>query len=348
MPKIIVSLPPEADLESQTGWRKVKKDIFYAERRIVLVVKTRLDEAVNGASLYSATYPAGTKYTFSIKNVVASKNTESVQRTAELTISNKLSAEFLSNQSFGTGARATGPSMSFGLEASQKISSELSTEAKDALSVTSAFEIQNTEEITRSIEVQDGAVTSGGSPFDVTLYLKLYEWHFDFYLVRLDQLTLEYKSRWYGLGLLDPVRRKVSSSSDPKALPLFRLRLYEPIEGLSMAKGPYHPVVGMDDSMSVHVEPLTDPAPPYSLKGVADLEKLASSAFPKNAEERRIAARKAAPKKRAAAKKGAPAKKAAGKAKRFAPARRAVKKSVRKSATAKKAARRAPARRAKR
>ena len=343
MPKTIVSLPPEADLESQAGWRKLRKDVYYAERRIILVVKTRLDEAVNGASLYSATYPAGTKYTVSIKNVVASKNSESVQRTAELTISNKLSAEFLSKQSFGIGASATGPSMSFGQEASQQIASELSTEAKDALSVTSAFEIQNTEEITRSIEVQDGAATSGGSPFEVNLYLKLYEWHFDFYLIRLDQLTLEYKSRWYGLGLLDPVRRKISSSSDPRALPLFRLRLYEPIEGLSLAKGPYHPALGMDDSVSVHVEPLTDPAPLYSLRGVPDLETLAGSAFPRTAEERRIAARKAAPKKRIAAKKAF-----AKKTEKSAPAKRWAKSTVRKSATAEKAARRSPARRAKR
>ncbi|HZL67003.1 MAG TPA: hypothetical protein VFC29_06690 [Candidatus Limnocylindrales bacterium] len=341
MPKTIVSLPPEADLESQTGWRKLGKDVYCADRRIVLVVKTRLDEAVNGVSLFSDTYPAGSKFTFSIKNVVASKDTESVQRTAELTISNKLSAEFLSKQSFGIGASATGPSMSFGEEASQKISSELSTEAKDALSVTRSFELQNTKEIAKAVEVQDGAATAVGSPFDINLYLKLYEWHFDFYLVRLDQLTLEYKKRW--LGLREPVRRRISSISDPKALPLFRLRLYEPIEGLSVAKGPYHPTVGMDDSVSVHVEPLTDPAPTYSLKGVLDLEKLASSAFPKTAEERRIAHRKAAPKKKAAAKKKAPAK-----AKRFAPARRAAKSTVRKSATAKKAARRVPARRAKR
>lgn len=344
MPKSIVSLPLEADLESKTGWHRLRKDVYYAERRIVLVVKTRLDDAVNGPSLYSATYPTGTKYNVSIKNVVASKNAEAVQRTAELTISNKLSAEFLSKQSFGAGASATGPSMSFGLEASQKISSELSTEAKEALSVTSTFEIQNTEEITRSIEVQDGAAASGGSPFDVNLYLKLYEWHFDFYLVRLDQLTLEYKSRWYGLGLLDPIRRKMSSSSDPKALPLFRLRLYEPIEGLSVAKGPYHPTVGMDDSASVHVEPLTDPAPAYSLKGVPDLEDLASTAFPKTIEERRIAARKAAPKKKVASKM----KKAPAKARGFAPARKAAKKAVRKSTAAKKTARRSPARRAKR
>jgi hypothetical protein len=343
MPKSIVSLPVEADLESKIGWRKLKKDVYYAERRIVLVVKTRLDEAVNGPSLYSATYPAGTKYNVSIKNVVASKNAESVQRTAELTISNKLSAEFLSKQSFGTGASATGPSMSFGLEASQKISSELSTEAKEALSVTSTFEIQNTEEITRAIEVQDGAAASGSSPFDVNLYLKLYEWHFDFYLVRLDQLTLEYKSKWYGFGLLNPTRRKMSSSSDPKALPLFRLRLYEPIEGLSVAKGPYHPTVGMDDSATVHVEPLNDPAPAYSLKGVPDLEELASTAFPKTAEERRIAARKAAPPKKAAYKKKAPAK-----ARGFAPAKKAAKRAVRKSTSAKKTAKRSPARRAKR
>jgi hypothetical protein len=313
MPKTIVSLPLEADLESQTGWNKLSKNVYYAERRIVLVVKTRLDEVVNGPSLYPATYPAGTKYTFSTKNVITSRNVEAVQRTAELTISNKLSAEFLSKQSFGTGASATGPSMSFGQEASQKISSELSTEAKDALSVTNTFEIQNTEEIARSIEVQDGPATPGASPFDVNLYLKLYEWHFDFYLVRLDQLTVEYKSRWYGFGLLDPVRRKIFSNSDPKALPLFRLRLYEPIEGLSVEKGPYHPTVGMDDSVSVHVEPLTDPAPPYSLRGVPDLEKLAGTAFPKTAEERRV--RKAAPKKRAAAKKAAPKKKAAAKKK---------------------------------
>ena len=345
MPKTIVSLPAEADLESRAGWRKLDGNVYCAERRIILLVKTRLDEAANGPSLYSATYPAGTKYSFSIKNVVASKNVESVQRTAELTISNKLSAEFLSRQSFGTGASATGPSITFGQEASQKISSELSTAVKDALSVTSSFEIQNTEEITRSVEVQDGAATSEGSPIDVHLYLKLYEWHFDFYLVRLDQLTLEYKNRWYGFGLLNPVRCKISSTSDPKALPLFRLRLYEPIEGLSLAKGPYHPAVGIDDSMSVHVESLTDPAPAYNLGRVADLETLARLAFPKTGEERRISRRKAAPKKAAAARKKAPAKAAR---KRFAPAKRAAKRAMRKSATAKKAARRAPARRAKR
>ena len=56
MPKTIVSLPPEADLESQTGWRKLGKDVYCADRRIVLVVKTRLDEAVNGVSLFSDTY----------------------------------------------------------------------------------------------------------------------------------------------------------------------------------------------------------------------------------------------------------------------------------------------------
>src|ERR1700682_801311 len=166
MPKTIVSLPPEADLESRTGWRKLRKDVYCADRRLVLVVKTRLDEAVNGVSLFANTYPAGSKFTFSIKNVVASKDTESVQRTAELTISNKLSAEFLSKQSFGTGASATGPSMSFSQQASQTISSELSTETKDALSVIHSFELQNTQEIAKSVEVQDGAATAGDIPFD--------------------------------------------------------------------------------------------------------------------------------------------------------------------------------------
>src|SRR5262249_48196189 len=160
---------------------------------------------------------------------------------------------------------------------------------------------QNTEEITRSVEVQDGLAT--GNLFDVHLYLKLHEWHFDFYLVRLDQLTLEYQNKWYGLGLLDPVRRKISSSSDPKSLPLFRLRVYEPIGGCSVAKGPYGPAVGIEESMSVHVEPLTDRAPAFNVRDMPDLETLARLAFPKTREERRILRRKAAPKKAAAAKK---------------------------------------------
>lgn len=331
MPKTILSLPPEAHLEDRAGWRKQHGDLYSAERRVVLLVKTRLDDAVNGPTLSSATYPAGTKYNFSIKNVVTSKNVESVQRTAELTISNKLSTEFLSKQSLSTGASVAGPTMTFGQEASQSISSELSTAAKDALSVTTSYELQNSEEITRSIEVQDGLATAGALPFDVHLYLKLYKWHFDFYLVRLDQLTLKYKNKWYGLGLLDPVRHKISSISDPKALPLFRLRLYEPIEGLSVAIGPHRPEVGIDDSMAVHVEPLIDPAPSFTLRGLTDLEDLARLAFPKTTEERRIAGSKTVYKKVAAtAAKKVPSKKAA-------PQKSAAKKTVAKKAPTKKA-----------
>jgi hypothetical protein len=116
--------------------------------------------------------------------------------------------------------------------------------------------------------------------------------------------------------------------------------LYEPIEGLSLAKGPYQPTISFDDSMSVHVEPLHDPAPPYSLNGVPALEELASSAFPKTAEERRIAARKTAPRKMAAAKKGAAKRVAARKAaaKKAAVRKTAAKKTAAKKTAAKKAA----------
>lgn len=343
MSNTIVSLPSEDELESKSGWRNLGKNLYYAQRRIVLVVKTRLDKAVNGASLCPVTYPAGAKYIFTTKNAVVSTQTESVQRTAELTISNKLSAEFLSQQTTGTGASATGPSLSFSQATSQKISSELATEAKNALSVTNTFEIQNSEEIGNSIELQDGAATSDDKTIDVTLYLKLYEWHLDFYLVRLDQLTLRYKSRWFGLGLLNPIRSKISSNSDSRSLPLFRFRYYEPIRQLSVAKGTYHPDVGLDDSKSVHVEALTGPAPAYSLRSVPDLEKLASIAFPKTDEERRIATSKAAPKKKA--------KKAFAGARRITASRKAAKGTVGKSAAArkrKKTVRRAHARRRRR
>ena len=296
MPKTVVCLPSPSELALPTAWRQLGKNRYSARRLVILVVKRRLDKAVNGPELQTASYPPGSKYTLTTRKVVTSKLTESIQRTAERTISSTISNEFLAKQTADVGLAATGPSLSFGQESSEKIATVLTTAAKDALAEASSYEIQNAEEVTRSIEVDAGAAASG-APLSLSLHLKLYVWYFDFYLVRIDELEIEYKRRL--LGLIAPVRRRIKSVSDSRALPLFRLRTYEPIDNLSLAKGEYRADVGMDDSAAVHVEPLADPAPPFSLAAIVPLEESAKLAFPKTAAERKKPAAKKAPAKKA-------------------------------------------------
>lgn len=341
MPEIVyLQIPPQELLRSKAGWRNLGQKTFAAFRAHIVIVKRREKKALKGSPVKTLDLPGGTEYGFERKTARIVRHAGEIQRSIQETVTAKVAVEVAHKIASEVGATGPLPAAKLSSEVNAKAGAELTEAVQATLATKRSFEIQDSEEITRSISYKPSSDGNKRDPVTLHFYLRFWPWRWEFYLYRVEYLRLRYQRKW----LWRDVRKTIETSSDePKRL-LFCIRLYEPQDEYSLAENSYEPDIADEDEVTIDscaggLPQVNGPAGPA-------LEELARLAFPVTREERRHAAAKRVG--RGGAAKRRVAKKAAKASARKASARKRTAKKTSRKATAKKTKRKKAVRRARR
>ncbi len=341
---ICLQIPPDDVLESQDGWQDLGNKTFAAIRALLVVVKSRESGIQKGPPVKVLEIPGGAEYTIQQKNARIVKRAGEIQNSIQETVTFKVAHEVSQKITSEVGATGVVPTSKLSTEITAKSGVELTDAVQRNLALKRSFEIQDSEEITRSVSFKPSSDGKNRQSIVLQFYLGLWPWRWDFYLYRVDYLRLRHERH-----LIWPDIRKTiyKTSVEPKQA-LFRVRPFEPQDEYSFVEGSYVPDVTADDEVTA--ESFVGKLPSIHCPSSRTLEDLARIAFPVTRQEKKYVKikRRAAKKvvKKAAKKAAKPAaKKAAKKAgfRKAAPHRAiktarnvAVKKSAVKRAAAKK------------
>jgi hypothetical protein len=282
-------VPSDLMLTDQNNWKSLGGNEYSAVRAHLLLVRRRAPSTKKGPTLRHLELPGGVKYSLEHKKLTVIKQTQTIEETIQSTVASKLTSEFGKKVTGQAGFDKGLPTAVLNDETSIKFGSELTDSLQKTLATTKAYEVQYSEEITRSITLEAHNSKKPLKPLDLFFYTDLWPWSWDVYLHRIEYLKLAYQKRWYWSDVrntLEPLTSDVKS-------PLFRASYYEPQDECSIAEGTYKPEVEEDEGLRIEVlngsypkfDPLTSPT----------LEELAKLAFPVTKEEKSVA-RKAKPK----------------------------------------------------
>lgn len=340
MPETIyLQIPPEESLRSRNGWRDLGQKTFAAFRAHIVIVKRREKGALKGSPVKTLDLPGGTEYSLGRKTARIVRNAGEIQRSIQETVTAKIAVEVAHKIASEVGATGPVPTFKLSSEVNAKAGSELTEAVQATLATKRSFEIEDSEEITRSISYKPSADGNKRDPVTLHFYLRFWPWRWEFYLYRVEYLRLRYQHNW----LWRDVRKTIDISSDePKRL-LFCIRLYEPQDEYSLAEGSYEADIADEDEVTI--ESCAGRLPGIKVPVGPSLEELARMAFPVTRQERRQAAKRVSG--RRVAKRRA-AKKAARASARKASARKKVAKKAARKSAAKKASKKATAKKTKR
>lgn len=266
------------------------------------------------------------------------RNGGEIQRSIQETVTAKVAIEVAHKIASEVGATGPVPARKLSSEVNAKAGSELTEAVQATLATKRSFEIEDSEEITRSISYKPSADGNKRDPVTLHFYLRFWPWRWEFYLYRVEYLRLRHQHNW----LWRDVRKTIGISSDePKRL-LFCIRLYEPQDEYSLAEGSYEADIADEDEVTV--EPCAGQLPGIKVPFGPPLEELARMAFPVTRQERRQAKRVSG--RRAA--KQRTAKRAARASVRKASMRKMIAKKTARKSAAKKASKKVTAKKARR
>jgi DNA-binding protein HU-beta len=287
--KIWLRVPSDEILKDPTGWHRIENSTYLAIRSHVVVVKERDKAILKGPPKQVIQYPAGTKYALEHKRVRVEKHTEFIQSSIQRILKLKLTDEVVAKIGSQIGAKGVIASSVLSSEVQQKCGTELTEAIQRSLAGAKSYEVQYTEEETRSVRYDHKAVHGGSRPpLVLHFYLGLWRWKWTVYLIKVDFLRLQYKRRW----LWRDVRKSIVQEEVRLELPLFQVSFYEPQSEWSISEGPYQPDVADEDD--IRIVPVACSCPDVRLPSAPALEDLARLAFPVTKEERKRKATKKA------------------------------------------------------
>jgi hypothetical protein len=339
---VYLQIPPDESLQTKAGWQDLGQKTFAAVRAHIVVIKRREKGALKGSPVKTLDLPGGTEYALQHKTARIVRHAGEIQRSIQETVTSKVAIEVAHKIASEVGATGGVPAAKLSSEVNAKAGAELTEAVQATLATKRSFEVEDAEEITRSISYKPSTEGKKREPVTLQFYLRLWPWKWEFYLYRVEYLRLRYQRNW----IWRDVRKTIyTTSADPRRL-LFCIRLYEPQDEYSFTEGSYEPDIADEDEVTI--ESCTGGFPRINGPTGPTLEELARMAFPVTREEKRRAAAKRAPSgkavKRSAAKKTA-AKKASAK-KAAGSARKAIHKKAAKKAATKKTRRKQAKRKA--
>jgi hypothetical protein len=322
-----IRIPSDDELSSRSAWRKTGSDTYSALRAHMLVVKRKERQSPKGPAALIIDLPSGCEFQRERTIGSLTKYTEEILHSIQDTVNSKLSQELLDKVGAEIGVNPTGfPVAKLIAEVQAKTDIELTHSVQNTLSLKKSFEKQVTNEFKYTLKYvppKDGEKKQT----TITLYPRLSQWRWDFYLHKVELVTLRYRRNWRW----KQVRDSIDPREDTTLRPLFSVIIYEPQE-LSMTDEEYVPEI--DDADQVTMEPLHASTRERCEDG-ASFRSLIKLAFPETKDEWAIVAKRSG--RKAAAKKASRKKMAEKKA----PARRiAAKKAPARRMPAKKAFRR--------
>jgi hypothetical protein len=280
--------PDPAQFSSKDGWTELGKDRFMAFCYRFILVRYRSDAPLDGPLIDSITIPANSDYTLSKEEVTTETFTDQIQSTIEDTFAIKTSEE-LSKKLSAKVSASVSPSAEIATEVLARMAAEIADSVKKSLTATRSYSLSVSKKSSGSLVVKAG---NGQVPTMRTLsiYAKVWEWKWDFYLYDIQHLSLKYARR--NRILWSDVQRTIEKSGYENAirLPLFTLTFYEPTGSTSVAEGDYTPAIANAQQRRVSElsKPLPDAGTPQEMKS---LETYAKLAFPTTPEEEKAAKR---------------------------------------------------------
>jgi len=339
--RYLIQIPPDEDLSSPSEWKRSPDRGYYAYRYHLLIEERRGSKQLAGPAIDTIEVASGVKYNFQIRKLVTIRFTDTIQESITTAVSNKLTHDVSSKTVTELGAGANLVSSKFGNEIQTRWGVELTASVQELLSNTKSYEIQNTEEITKSITIDSPDDSGDGQSRFIHIYPSLWPWHWDVYLYEMEFLSFKYQRK--GFKFWRKVRTDIAGNRWFMGVPLFRVEFYEPRENINTRANSFTPEVENADEIKVTRFQGICPAPPPDR--VSTFDEIAEIAFPptgvsppRPAPGKTVAKPKAA-RKGAATKAGvkAAAKASAGR-KAAKKAKAGAQKGARKAASPKKAA----------
>jgi hypothetical protein len=282
-------VPSDLVLTDQNHWKSLGGSEYSAIRAHLLLLRRRSPSTKRGPVLKHVELPGGVKYSLEHKKLIVIKQTENIVETIQSTVSSKLTTEFAKKITAQAGLDKGLPTGGLNDETSMKFGSELTDSLQKTLATTKAYEVQYSEEITRSITLETHNGKKRQRSLDLYFYTNLWPWSWDIYLHQIEYLKLSYKQRWYWKD----VRKTLEPLASDVKCPLLRASYYEPQDECSIAEGKYKPEV--EEDIGLQIEMLNGSYPKVSPPISSTLEDLAKLAFPVT-ELEKSAAQKAKPK----------------------------------------------------
>lgn len=287
--KICIRIPSDEALEEQSGWTSLGDGTYSAIRFHVLVVRQRDRSIVKGPALKVLNLPGWSEYKVERKNARIVKNTGTIQESIQETVTTKLAQEVTQKVAAEIGVTGVLPSAKLSNEVQLKSGAELTEAVQRGLTHTRSYEVQNSEEITRSVSYKSDGTSRPA--LSLHFYLGLWPWRWDFYLLKAEYLRLRYANPWYWRD----VRKTITETVAEPKLPLFRAVFYEPQDEFSISEGSHTPDI-TDDGDEVAIAPLADAIGQSGCPAGTPLQELARRAFPVTREEKKQKKRKVAKK----------------------------------------------------
>jgi phage gp16-like protein len=235
----------------------------------------------------SITIPANSDYTLSNEEVTTEIFSDQIQSTVEDTFAIKTSEE-LSTKLSAKVSGSIAPFAEIATEVLATMAAEMVETVKKSLTATRSYTISVNTKNSGTLVLKSG---NGESPATrkFSIYIKVWEWSWDFYLYDIQYLSLKYAKR-RNLIFWSDVQRTIekSSSESPVRRPLFSLTFYEPTGSTSVVEGEYTPAIpnAQQRQVSELTKPLPDAGTPQEMKS---LEAYARLAFPTTPEEEKAA-----------------------------------------------------------
>jgi hypothetical protein len=280
---IPVTIPPDSAFEDLKGWRRVGSDTYIAVQAHVLIVPRRDRSALKGSPFRTLSYPPGSEYSVQNKSVRVIKRAGKIQETIQDTLNSKFSAELASKLASEVGVSHAMPSAKVTTEVQAKAAAELAEAVQNTISSEKSFEIENTEEIDRSISIKGGA--EGSELLQLSFYYSFWPCYYDVYLYRLRYLRLRFQKGWFWRNVRDTIEDK----DLPLKRPLFRIKYFEPQDEFSISDRDYMPDIDSDDAADFEFIELTEAMPAAPFKLGESLVELAKIAFPATPDEKKAA-----------------------------------------------------------
>jgi hypothetical protein len=292
-------VPPDDELESSANWQNLGDNTYSAVQADLVVIKRREQKVLTGPPIDIVNVPGGSEYTLQDKRATVVKHVDEIQDSIQETVSSKFSAEIVTKIASEVGATGVLPSAKLSSEVQGKAGTELREAVQNSLTRKRSFEIQDSQEITRSVTHKPSADGLPRAPLTLRFYLGLWPWRWEFYLYSVRYLRLRYARNW----LWSKVRKTISESVVEPKLPLFCVRFYQPQDKYSFTDREYVPDVADEDDMhEVKLIGVDGRMPNVRWPSAPTLEDLARLAFPVTQEERTRAKGRARARKVAAGK----------------------------------------------
>ena len=279
MGKEYMRIPADEVLKSRTGWTRIGNEYLSIQADVVAI--QRRGRSVAGPALAKKKMPGGSKVKIEDKTATITKRMDQIQKAIHETVASKFSTELATKIASEASVGAV-LSAKLSNEIRSKAGVELTDAVQSSVAQTRCFEIQNTREISRSVEYEPTRDGRRRKPWILHFYVELWPWKWDFYLYRVRYLRLHYRRNW----LWKQVRNTIATASVEHRSPLFRMRYYEPQDEYSFVEGEHEPDVLDTDANDVRIECFSGQMPNVRFPSGQSLEELAFAAFPVSGEEK--------------------------------------------------------------